>query len=188
MGWLFKSEMTQKNQLVQELVKSSDSRRYRGSNNDDSRYYLTKCISYSLRGNILWSVMERTTFNSANDSEIETKRFICCDILSYSKEHRCWGYKDLQESMGPAYYSCPLSYLKKVPVADGEYAVAWREGVENYHARKKSIRKIEVGNKVRLVDGYPQEEVVITSLKPLAGRIGLKEYRITKRMIDNIIS
>ena len=46
------------------------------------------------------------------------------------------GYKDMDESMGPAYYDCPLRLLDLVPEPDYGYAKEWREKVRAYHAAK----------------------------------------------------
>jgi hypothetical protein len=54
-----------------------------------------------------------------------------------------WYHKPMEESMGPYYYSCPLSYLDLAPVASWH----WRDGVIQYHARrgsKKAISKLRV--------------------------------------------
>ena len=45
-----------------------------------------------------------------------------------------WGYKPLDESMHPYYYSCPLSYLDLAP----EQSAEWRAGVRAYHARRRT--------------------------------------------------
>lgn len=55
-------------------------------------------------------------------------------------------YKDISESMGPAYYDCPLALLDLVPEAEGEYAKEWRESVRAHHAKKND--KFEIGQPV----------------------------------------
>jgi hypothetical protein len=51
-------------------------------------------------------------------------------LLHYRKGH--WGssemgYKDMDESMHPYYYDCPLSILSKLTTTDNENAISWRE-------------------------------------------------------------
>lgn len=67
-----------------------------------------------------------------------TERWIGCDLLEYSKRDEGWGYKDMDESMHPYYYSCPLSYLDMVPVVGSE---EWRQGVREYHQRQRAKRQ-----------------------------------------------
>ena len=51
-----------------------------------------------------------------------------------------WGYKDMEESMHPYYYSCPLSYLELVPIDQYGGNAAWRAGVQQYHALQAEKR------------------------------------------------
>jgi hypothetical protein len=37
-----------------------------------------------------------------------------------------WGYKPIDECMGPYYYGCPMEWLDKYPTTD-ESALAWRQ-------------------------------------------------------------
>lgn len=49
-----------------------------------------------------------------------------------------WGYKDLDESVGPTACDCPLAYLA-APHADRDgWAAQWRERVRAYHAARKA--------------------------------------------------
>lgn len=95
-------------------------------------------IEHCVRGNVLWTVhviREVTT-------HAEVARFIGCFLLRSNPGYG-WGYKDMDESMGPCYYSCPLGYLDMVPCPDNvPYAKAWREKVRAYHA-----------NTIKLSDG-----------------------------------
>src|SRR3546814_16245151 len=62
----------------------------------------------------------------------QSLRYIRCDLLECSGGQ--WGYKPLDESMHPYYYSCPLSYLDLAP----EQSADWRAGVRAYHARRRT--------------------------------------------------
>lgn len=48
-----------------------------------------------------------------------------------------WGYKDLDESVGPVEVNCPLSFLDAASEPTG-YAVDWRQHVRDFHAKKKA--------------------------------------------------
>jgi hypothetical protein len=78
-------------------------------------------------GGCLWVVWEhKSTDRSA--------RFIGLYLLE-SRLGFGWGYKALEESMGPSKVNCPLQFLEIVPIADSPYAEAWRNKVREYHAR-----------------------------------------------------
>lgn len=104
MGWYYTIGGTRRS-LIAELTKSQPGR---------------TCLRHCLRGNILWAVRED-----------QSGKFITCDRLMPSKDG--WGHKPLDESMGPIYYTCPLSYLDEtLPINE-----SWRANVRNYHARHR---------------------------------------------------
>jgi hypothetical protein len=157
MGWLFTQGQTRAG-LIEELT--------RGSENEHAKWtFLKRYCS----GNVLWTVTEITRKDNG-----QTDRFIGCFLLDRKKDYG-WGYKDMEESMGPFYYSCPLSFLDMVPVANEE----WRKGVREYHARRN--QKLEVGQTVRLTDG---KDYKIAKVRPLRayGPDGVY-YRIPRRML-----
>lgn len=116
MGWYYPHGYSRK-QLIEELT--------RGGANAG---VISKCLRHCVRGNVLWTVRETQRIDM-------TTRFIGCDLMQNSDIG--WGYKPMDESMGPYYYSCPLSYLDMVPfVANGE----WRKIVREHHQRIKERR------------------------------------------------
>lgn len=44
--------------------------------------------------------------------------------------------KHMDESVGPYYYDCPLSYLRNASAPQGDYAGPWREKVLAFHAQR----------------------------------------------------
>lgn len=115
MGWTYGH--TRRRDLVRELVEPQVSG--------------NKCLRSCYRGNVhsgvLWGVWE----------SVDGRRWITCDLLQYDPVDKLWGYKDMDESMHPYRYSCPLSYLEMVPVACHE----WRMGVYAYHEKLERRRK-----------------------------------------------
>ena len=84
---------------------------------------------------MLWSVIEMTAKVEGLHHDLapgQSLRYIRCDLLEGSG--RQWGYKPMDESMHPFYYSCPLSYLDLAP----EQSAQWRAGVRAYHAQSSS--------------------------------------------------
>lgn len=104
-------------------------------------------IRHCVRGNVMYTVheiRERETGKAVT-------RFIGVFLLGTDGKGN-WGYKDMEESMGPCYYSCPLAYLDMVPMPDSKYAPAWREAVREYWAKKKSVKLVD-GMKMKMVRG-----------------------------------
>lgn len=123
-----------------------------------------------MRGKVLWSVVEIT-----DKQAHRSKRVIVCHLLARQKD--CgWGYKDIDESMHPYHYSCPLSYLDMAPVANAD----WRAGVQAYHRCRN--QRLEIGQKVG-IRGAVIPWVIITSLKPLTGQYDGRHYRVPRRLL-----
>ena len=136
MGWYFEGWRT-RSELIEELTRNS---RYRQRNGPT---ILSTCLAHCYRGGvfsgILWSVREQTLQGGAALAE-PAKRWIRCDLLSHGGVWG-WGVKSFDEPSGPFYYSCPLGYLRMVPVANRE----WRAGVRTYHRMLKAKRKTRAG-------------------------------------------
>ena len=108
---------------------------------------------------VLWTVWEITSPDKT------TERFIGCDILKYYSPDG-WGYKDLCETMGVGYTSCPLAYLDMVPVPDSEYARKWRVSVREAHTKKQAqrdlVRYAEEGDTIVLKKGCKPSMLTMT--------------------------
>lgn len=133
MGWLFTPGSTRRN-LIAERTKGWE-------RTTDGMTVKTERLAHCYRGGIfsgvLWTVWERT-FEKDGEQVQPTERWIGCDLLEYSKRDEGWGYKDMDESVGPFYYSCPLSYLEMVPVVSNE---EWRQCVRDFHERQRAKRQ-----------------------------------------------
>lgn len=93
-------------------------------------------IAHCFRGNpitggVLYYVVERT-----DKADGKKERFIAVDLIRRSGRYEM-AYKDMDESMHPFNYSCPLKYLDMVPVANE----GWRAKVREYHAKIAKMRK-----------------------------------------------
>jgi len=133
---------------------------------------LRKCV----KGNVLWSVRE------VNLKDGNVQKFIECNLLDKSDGN--WGYKPMDESMGPYYYTCPLAYLEMVPAANEK----WREEVRKHHARissgKDALRSLAIGDDVVLRQGHTPNRLTLASRKPLRGYAGGLLYRFPAKAID----
>ncbi|EPO6707274.1 hypothetical protein ACO0TC_15145 [Pseudomonas aeruginosa] len=121
MGWLFSSRT--RAELIRDLTQPEDQARAH-----------VRVIAHTLRGNVLWSVSEVTAKTEGVHPGLapgESMRYIRCDLLQ--RRGGEWGYKAMDESMAPYYYSCPLRYLDLAK----ELSPAWREKVRAHHARQR---------------------------------------------------
>jgi len=162
MGWLF-THGASKADIVQRLTAPEE--------NDTRRW---ETLAHCVRGNVLWSVVEITV-----KQENRRQRVIVCNLLASDRGYG-WGYKDMDESVHPFYYSCPLKYLDMAPVANAD----WRAEVQAYHRNRN--RKVAIGHKVGL-KGSTIPWVVITSLRPLLGEYDGKRYRVPRRMLGELL-
>lgn len=122
MGWIFSRQS--RSELIARLIEPQETERASA-----------KVIAHALRGNVLWSVAELTAKVEDVHRDLasgQSLRYIRCDLLERSGNE--WGYKSMDESMHPYYYSCPLRYLDMAP----EQSRDWREGVRAYHARRRT--------------------------------------------------
>lgn len=117
----------------------------------------TSVIAHSASGSILWTVNERTQKDTG-----EKHTWIgCCIIKGSGGLSGDWGYKGMEESMHPYYYSCPLSYLETAE----EVCPEWREKVRQYWAGKKEAREkskaLTPGTKIRLPECWNVREFTL---------------------------
>ena len=135
MGWLFKPGYSRKD-LIRE--RTEDWKR----SGDDAVVVATTCLKHCYRGNVfsgvLWSVWERTFMQDDKESQ-PSQRWITCDLLRCQQGD--WGYKDMDESMHPFYYSCPLGYLALVPIERYGGNEEWRAAVQSHHQGLRDKRR-----------------------------------------------
>lgn len=136
MGWLFSDRWASKEQLVAYL---------RSPERNGSNY---EVLASTVRGSRHWYVARYT-----KDDKVVT--FIGLDLMEKSTDGvHGWGYKDMDESVGPYHYDCPLRFLDMV--RDSEpvgYAADWRKSVREWH-RKRAERPEWVAGQVVAYGGH----------------------------------
>jgi hypothetical protein len=136
MGWLFKSGCSRR-ELIAE--RTEDWRR----TTPEGMVVKTTCLAHCYRGGVfsgvLWTVWGRSFTRDGVEVQ-PTERWIGCDLLRSQKGFG-WGYKDIDESMGPYFYSCPLKYLNLVPIEKFGGNADWRAIVRRYHQRQAEKRR-----------------------------------------------
>ena len=135
MGWLFTLGSTRRD-LIAERAKHWE------CTGENGMLINSTCLAHCYRGGrfsgVLWSVWERTFTRDGRIAQ-PTERWITCDLLRYQNGYG-WGYKDMEESMHPYYYSCPLGYLEMVPLDQFGGNAEWRQGVVEYHKHHRAKR------------------------------------------------
>jgi len=101
----------------------------------------TDVIKDSVVGNHYWAVIQRA----------DGERFIFLAMMQPGSPGLGWGYKDLDESMHPYYYDCPLGLLALAGPTSSKSAQDWRAGVRDFH---ESRRKRQAVAKPGLVMSY----------------------------------
>ena len=163
MGWSF--GWKSRAELIEHLTRTQE--------NESGKWETTKHCTV---GNVLWAVQVHT------DKQAQTVTpFILCCLLQGGGE---WGYKDMTESMGPYYYTCPVAYFDLVPEANKN----WRAKVREHHAFKKAqrdaIKRLKVGDTLMLKAGCRPPSIIIASLSPLRGTHNFTTYRVGLKHVD----
>jgi hypothetical protein len=89
----------------------------------------------TLAGKHLWTVYQMP----------DGRRFISLDLIKHNNGR--WGYKDMNEDMGPFYYDCPLKLLDVAGAPPTEDAAKWRAEVlrrKQAAAKRKTFRRGDV--------------------------------------------
>ncbi len=133
MGWLIACNATGKSpkqELAERLVDSAG--KYR-------------VVDAAMVGSIYYAAIE-------NVADGYTFAVVCLTRGGYN---RPFGYKDMDEGMGPCESQCPMRILDKLTPLDHpawkgntEYARAWRERCYNYHAARKAKGTPKPGQRV----------------------------------------
>lgn len=135
MGWLY--GWPSREDLIRHLTEET-----RWVTND-GHTRTTKTLHKTLRGNTLWTVRE-----TKRSEDPHATLWIGCDLLrtclvsprdDYPPQ---WGYKDMDESMGPTEVSCPLKYIVIVPCPVHGYARDWRERVKKHHEQRRERQRL----------------------------------------------
>ena len=119
MGWLYSERWPTRKDLIDHITTQ------------------TPTLKHCCTGNNLWCV-----------HEVKGIRFVCLYLMQFhGGSFKYWGYKDVDESTGPHYFNCPLSYLEGLTEPCNDYSRDWREEVRKHHARRN--RKLKVNDKIR---------------------------------------
>jgi len=83
-------------------------------------------------GSRLWFLAQHRTGDHAG------RKWIGLTLID--SRHGEVAIKSMDETCGPFYYDCPLSFLKRADPPFGVYAGPWREKVREFHVRRNANR------------------------------------------------
>lgn len=152
MGYTFPFETETRDELIDWLLEHQ---------HEPSR---CEILDHSRRGNVLYVVFH---------NRVDDYRFIAVFLLqgptpaSGCSGDRAWGYKDMDESMGPYVKDCPERLLKQSDVQCPE-AVAWREACRTVRTAKARRRRLasqsRSGDRLRYHLESSREGDVVTTI------------------------
>lgn len=115
MGWTQYPGHSDRKSFIEDLTRNEDNHR---------------CLAHCYKGapfqGVLYTVWER------ENTRGETYRYIVVFLLSLWNVRglKGWAYKDIETSMHPYNYSCPLKYLKMAPAnQEDKHWMDWERGV-----------------------------------------------------------
>ncbi len=122
MGWTYYTASAYKNGKIDRLA--------------ECRYEFGKSPEWGI---ILKDALVGTTYYAAIKLTKTEKVFALVALTATDK--RDFGYKDMDETMHPFYYDCPIGILKLLSPTDNESAKTWREKCYERHEIKKKLNK-----------------------------------------------
>lgn len=137
-------------------------------------------LDYSVRGNVVYSLIQRTNqvFTKKDNifsfvkiytspkqdifqNAFDKYNFICVTLIRKEKgSYGEWFWKTMDESEHPYYYDCPEKLLKQSSVSS-ENGVIWRDLCRKYRKQqqefKKIVSNIKVGSKIIFRNGIERK-------------------------------
>lgn len=148
MGWM--SGWNSRSELVNYLTEPQ-------TFEQDGHKHTLRVVKKCFRGNNLWTIMERLVDGQQVD------KFIVLFMLQRWGGYNGWAYKDVEETCGPTYYNCPVSWFDEVP-DPGSYATEWREKVRKAKDKLRSLtngQRIAFDWDIRFGDGVTAREFTV---------------------------
>ncbi len=174
MGWLFTVGGSRKS-VIASIVKSHEIKIDHGDGNVTRNVFdvVKHCFKGAVthQGN-LWCLCRRRSYY--NDVLQDECRWVLLCLMAYSSRDQGWGYKDIDDAMGPLEVGCPQSYIDACTEPSNDYAREWRKKVTEYNARLsmsvKAYNTATIGDVLMLVPGTKPrfvkvEQVVATKVK-----------------------
>ena len=119
-------------------------------------------VSETRQQRVLKSSMVGSTYYAAVETIREGSREVWAAVfITYGQDrsdpYYNFGYKDMEESMGPYYYDCPKGILDLLTPTDNECANDWRRKCREKKEKKSSLASVKIGEKVKW-SPYPHRD------------------------------
>jgi len=117
---------------------------------------------------------------------------VVCLIHYYPKSYHNFGYKDMEESVGPYNYKCPERILKLLTPTTNEFALKWRKKCWERIERIKSMPKFSNGDilefeePIKFADGTSRSRLEVVNKRRLRFQDpdgGYGYYRLSKNIL-----
>ena len=126
MGWFYGYASC--DAIVDELTRPEESATLQ-------RRSLGHLLTYERDQYELWQAVEAVARTDGAESFLKKKGdravYIRCDVINGRDGD--WGYKPLDETVGPSYWSCPMRLLNLATEPIGGCAAEWRAEVRAFH-------------------------------------------------------
>lgn len=137
-----------------------------------------KCLKHVFLGyRMLWCLYEIEERGEEGDEAVSISRHAYAYLVARYGAND-WGYKGIGHDP-----SCPLSYLEMVTF-DSDRDREWAAEVRQYHARRGTGVKLEVGARIPLRGNSSIPYVDLVSVRPLRGRYEGITYKFRRGQID----
>lgn len=100
-------------------------------------------LKSSMHGSTYYAAVRRT--RPSGESYVFAA--VCLTSVD-SSDYFDFSYKDMDESMGPYSYDCPLSILDLLSPTENEYALAWRERCRSKAKSRNSLSNLPIGTTI----------------------------------------
>jgi|SRR5699024_8932659 len=131
---------------------------------------------YRLVGNHLWIILDTPRHP-----------LIWLTLLEAGGPGSGYGYKHMDETMGPCYYDCPESFLDEVPAPSGRWVTGWRAEVRKYHQKRRERSRMAIGQTWEVASGYQlagsECRLLGKAKRGWLGVIAGTQYRVMPRML-----
>lgn len=158
-------------------------------NNDASKKF--EVLKSTMRGSVYYGAIKR-----------EERVFAVIFLTSVdSKDYFNFSYKDMDETVCPYQYDCPISILKLLSKTDNEYALEWRKKCYEKHSHKKeeannpySLKNLPIGTQISFIAKYEtnannaEDEITLTKVADYNGKAYWYGcgYKWNEKIIKNI--
>jgi hypothetical protein len=149
MGWL--TDFSSRKELIRHLTQTESQ-----INKETLEEHKLVTHKQVFKGNNMWTIQEWFV----NDKP-QGKFIVLYMMVNHGKGG--WGYKGVEETCGPTYYNCPVSWFDEVHTTN-ETATEWRKEVRklaNSISRIKHGQTIQFSYDMKFTDGVSENTFLV---------------------------